>query len=93
MLQNLKADTEIVVGEAIRIGDRSIRPVVRASAIYTSEGVMATALISPLALVVTEPTMEYCLDLTDLGLTLDLLMEMSPDLREMINQSRRERCL
>lgn len=82
---------EIVVGEAVGVGDRSILPVVRASAIYTSEGAMAAALISPLALVVIEPAMEYCLDLTDEDLTLDRLVEMSPDLREMIDKARRER--
>lgn len=89
-MPNLKADTEIIVVDAIEVGDRSIHPVVRVSALYTSKGVVAAS-VSPLALVITEPAREYSIDLTGQDLTLDRLMEMSPDLREMIDRTRGSR--
>ena len=92
-MPSLKVHKDIVVGETMVIGDRSLLPVSQTVVIYASDGNIAGAWISPLALVIADPIGEYCADLTGQGLTMDKLIEISPGLSEAIKQAREERSL
>jgi len=66
----------LVVGEAFEVGDRTIYPVVR---VLTFGGTMVNlygARISPLAIVMEEPTQKYVVALTDEKLPSDQFLEM-----------------
>lgn len=92
--------TEIVVGEALKIGDRTLYPVIKVLTLNmegpTSAGLfkpMVTSQgnldffavwVSPIAIVVVEPAQNYAIPLTEETITLEQILEMVPSLREKI---------
>ena len=85
-LEDIRTDT--VIKEAIKIGDRTIYPVIRVSTSGIDGQNFFGARISPIAIVVVEPTRDYVISLTDETITLDQLLEMVPSLKDKMKQRR-----
>jgi len=73
--------TETVVGEALKIGDRTLYPVIQVSTL-NRKGKNFFGWVSPLAIAVVEPTQKYVIPLTDETITLEQILEMVPSLKE-----------
>jgi len=59
----LKTDT--VIGKALKIDDRTLYPIIQISTLKRKKKNFIGAWISPLAIVIAEPTKEYVIPLTD----------------------------
>lgn len=59
----LKTDT--VIGKALKIDDRTLYPIIQISILKRKKKDFIGAWISPLAIVIEEPTKEYVILLTD----------------------------
>ncbi|MCP8304114.1 MAG: hypothetical protein H3Z50_01375 [archaeon] len=92
-LREVKTETDTVVGEALKIGDRTLYPVIRVSTIKREGEGFFGAWVSPLAMVVVEPAQEYAIPLTDETITLEKLLEMVPSLKEEMKKVQRRRSL
>jgi len=79
--------TNIVVGKPFKIGHRTFYPVVRMSTLNNEEQSFFGAWISPLAIVVVEPTQEYAIPVTDESITLQHLFEIVPSLKRTIRDN------
>jgi uncharacterized spore protein YtfJ len=79
--------TDASVGEAIKIGDRTIYPVNQVSTLNRNGTGFFGVWISPLAIVVVEPTQKYAISLTSETITLDKLLEKAPSLKEKLRRS------
>jgi len=82
--------TETVIREALKIGDRTLYPVIQVLTLKTKGQNFFGAWISPLAIVVVEPTQEYVIPLTDETITLEQILEMVPSLKEKTKKVQRE---
>ena len=78
--------TDIVMGGAIKVGDRTIYPVIRILTLGIDGQNFFGAWISPIAIVVAEPTRDYVISLTDETIALDRLLEMVPSLKDEMKQ-------
>jgi hypothetical protein len=74
LTQDLKKDT--VIGQPLKIGDRTLYPVIIVSTLNTKERSFSGAWISPLAMVVVEPTQKYAVPLTDEPIDLEQILEL-----------------
>ncbi len=78
----VKTDTS--VGEVLKIGDRTLYPVIQVSTLNRNGKGFFGVWISPLAIVVVEPTQKYAISLTSEAITLDQLLEKVPSLKEKL---------
>lgn len=85
-----KVKTDTLIGEALKIGDRTLYPVIQVSTLNRKGQNFFGAWVSPLAMVVVEPTQEYAIPLTDETITLEQLLEMVPSLKEKMKKVQRE---
>ncbi|MCP8311205.1 MAG: hypothetical protein L6N95_01965 [Candidatus Methylarchaceae archaeon HK01B] len=92
-LREVKIETDTVVGEALKIGDRTLYPVIRVVTINREGEGFFGVWVSPLAMVVIEPAQEYALPLTEETVTLEKLLEIVPSLKEDIKKVQRRRPL
>jgi len=81
-IEEIKTKTDTVVGEVLQVGDRTLYPVLRVSTLNNKGKSFFEVSITPLAMLIIEPTQEYAISLTDEIITLEKLLEMVPSLRE-----------
>lgn len=79
-----EVETDISVGEVLKIGDRTLYPVIQVSALNRKRKGFFGVWVSPLAMVVVEPTRKYVISLISETITLDQLLEMVPSLKEKL---------
>jgi hypothetical protein len=79
-----EVQTYASVGEVLKISDRTLYPVFQVSTLNRNGKRFFGVWISPLALVVVEPTQKYAVSLTGEAVTLDRLLEKVPSLKEKL---------
>jgi uncharacterized spore protein YtfJ len=72
------------IGGAIKVGDRTIYPIIELSTLNGDKMRFFGAWISPFALVIVEPTQAYAISLTSETITLDQLIKKVPSLKRKI---------
>jgi len=81
---DIEKKTDIVIGEALKIGNRTLYPVVQVSTLNVKKGVFIGGCVLPIAIVIVEPTLEYVISLTEEKLTLEKLFQIAPSFKEKI---------
>jgi hypothetical protein len=77
-------ETVTSVGEAIRVGDRTIYPMIQVSTLDGAARGYFVASMSLLAIVVVEPTRKYAFSLTGETVALDQFLEKIPALKKKL---------
>jgi hypothetical protein len=80
----LKVDSETFVGDPIKVGDRSIYPVLKSSIIKAGDGKVIAIWTYPEALAITEFEETYLASLTNEEISLDELLDQVPSLRDIL---------
>ncbi len=83
-----RVETEIKVGERIKIEERSIYPVIKISVLKTLEGAIFGGWVTPLAMLVIEQKEQYAISFTGKEMTADQVGELVPSLRKVIDEAR-----
>ncbi|MGA9097402.1 MAG: hypothetical protein WB392_00555 [Methanotrichaceae archaeon] len=83
-----KFESRIEVGEALRIGNRTLHFLTKVSIMRTEDENILGGWADPLAMVVSEQNKEYVFSFTGQDLTIDQLMEMAPSLRDVLNKDK-----
>ncbi|BAW32111.1 MAG TPA: hypothetical protein PLO64_05955 [Methanothermobacter sp.] len=66
--------TDKIIGKPIKIDDRTLYPIIQISTIKNKNFI--TAWIHPIAIVITEPTKKYIIQLTDEDIKTEEILEM-----------------
>ncbi|MCX6676900.1 MAG: hypothetical protein NTU95_03005 [Methanothrix sp.] len=81
-------DTRVLVGKEMIAGDRTIWPVMRISILKTCEDRILAIRITPLAMLVIEPTMEYAISFDGEPMTVEAVIELAASLRDVLEKAR-----
>lgn len=81
-------ETNIKIGEALKIGNRVIHFLARVSIIRTEDGNIIGGWADPFAMVAIEKNKVYVFSFTGQDLTIEQLLEMAPSLRDSLNEDR-----
>ncbi len=83
-----RIETDIKIGEALRIDNRTLYFLARVTIMKTDDGKILGGWANPLAIVVSEQNEEYVLSFTDKDYTIDQLIEMAPSLGDVLNKDK-----
>ena len=83
-----RIESRVNVGEALRIGNRTLHFLARVYIVGTEDDNMLGGWADPLAMVVSEQNKEYVFSFTGQDFTIDQLMEMAPSLRDVLNKDK-----
>ncbi|MFB3766230.1 MAG: hypothetical protein ACE14P_13425 [Methanotrichaceae archaeon] len=83
-----RIETDIKIGEPMRIGDRVLRFLSRITILKTDDGSILGGWANPLAVLVCEQNKEYVLSFTGKDFTIDQLIEMAPSLGDILNKDK-----
>ncbi len=80
-----------ILGQQIQAGGRILQPVMQIVLWKSGGGRALVAQVRPLAILIIESENEYVLSLSDEHLTLSDLLEMSPNLQDVLKEARAAR--
>ncbi|MDD1762085.1 MAG: hypothetical protein LUQ59_07600 [Methanothrix sp.] len=83
-------DEEVRVGKEIVAGNRTIWPVVRITIFWASENRVHAIQITPLAALIIEQNEQYALSFDGGPMTIDVLLELMPSLRDILEQAKKD---
>ncbi len=83
-----KIETEIKVGEALKIGGRTLHFISRITILKTEDGDILGGWADPLAMIAREQGNEYVFSFTGQDFTIDELIKMAPSLKDILNRDR-----
>lgn len=83
-----KIETDIKIGEALKIGCRTLHFLARVSILRTRDGDILGGWADPLAMIASEQGNSYVFSFTGEDFTMDQLMKMAPSLRDILDKDK-----
>jgi hypothetical protein len=83
-----RIETDIKIGEAMKLGDRTIHFLIKTAILRTEDGGIIGGLASPLAMVVGEREEYYVFSFTGQDSNLNELLRMVPSLKEVLKKDK-----
>lgn len=83
-----RIETDIKIGEALKIGDRTLHFLARISILRTEDGEIIGGWAYPLAMIANEQGNNYAFSFTGEDFTMDQLMKMAPSLRDVLDKDK-----
>jgi len=80
-------DLRVIVGKEIKAGDKTIWPVMRISILKTCEEKVLAIQITPIAMLVIEPTGQYALSFAGEPMTIEDITKLAPPLRDVLEKA------
>jgi uncharacterized spore protein YtfJ len=79
-------DMQVSVGKEIEVGCRTIWPVTRITVIRGCEDKVQAIQITPLAILIIEPTGQYAVSFAGEPMTIEAILELAPPLRDVLEK-------
>jgi len=80
-------DLRVIVGKEIKVGDKTIWPVMRISILKTCEEKVLAIQITPIAMLVIEPAGQYALSFAGEPMTIEAITKLAPPLRDVLEKA------
>jgi uncharacterized spore protein YtfJ len=81
-------DMRVFVGKEIKAGNRTIWPVMRISILKTCEERIQAIQITPLAMLIIEPSGQYAVSFDGEPMTIEAILELAAPLRDVLEKAR-----
>jgi hypothetical protein len=81
-------DMRVLLGKEIKAGERIIWPVMRISVLKTLEDRVQAIQITPLAMLIIEPTGQYAVSFVGEPMTIEAIIELAAPLRDVLEKAR-----
>ncbi len=81
-------DMQVLVGKEIKAGDRTIWPVTRIMVIKSCVDRVLAIQVTPLAVLIIEPTRLYAVSFAGQPMTIKAILELAPPLRDVLKKAK-----
>ncbi len=81
-------ETQIQVGKEIKAGERTLFPLIKITILKAAGGNVLGVQLTPFALLITEPEMQYAISPEGENMEVEALLELSPSLKDILEKAR-----